>query len=67
LDSFAYPDGVHIDLPTEVVATMLENGTLPANYVGGGRGNGREGETREERRDRRRRRDRQRESGRRNR
>ena len=67
LDSFAYPDGVHLDLPTDVVATMLENGTLPTNYFGGGRRNGREGETREERRERRRRRERQRESGRRNR
>lgn len=66
LDSFAYPDGVHLDLPTDVVATMLENGALPANYVGGGM-NGREGETREERRERRRRRERQREGGRRNR
>lgn len=66
LDSFAYPDGVHLDLPTDVVATMLENGALPANYVVGGR-NGREGETREERRERRRRRERQRENGRRNR
>jgi hypothetical protein len=67
LDSFAYPDGVHLDLPTDVVATMLESGTLPANYVGGGRNNGREGESREQRRERRRRRERQRESGRRNR
>ena len=66
LDSFTYPDGVHIDLPTDLVATMLENGTLPANYVGGGRRNGREGESRDERRERRRR-ERQRESGRRNR
>ena len=65
LDSFAYADGVHIDLPTDVVATMLENGALPANYVGGGRRNGREAESREERRERRR--ERQRESGRRNR
>ena len=64
LDSFAYADGVHIDLPTDVVASMLENGALPANYVGGGRRNGREGESREERRERRRR---ERESGRRNR
>ena len=30
-------DGVHIDLPTDVVTTMLENGALLANYVGGGR------------------------------
>lgn len=67
LDSFAYPDGVHLDLPTEVVATMLEDGALPASYLGGGRRSGREGETREERRERRRRRERQRESGRRNR
>ena len=66
LDSFAHADGVHLDLPTDVVATMLENGALPANYVGGGRRNGREGESREERRERRRR-ERQRESGRRNR
>jgi hypothetical protein len=64
LDSFTYPDGVHLDLPTDGVATMLENGTMPANYVGGGR---REGESREERRERRRRRERQRESGGRNR
>ena len=66
LDSFTYADGVHIDLPTDVVATMLENGALPANYVGGGRRNGTEGESREERRERRRR-ERQRETGRRNR
>lgn len=66
LDSFTYPDGVHIDLPTDVVATMLENGTFPANYVGGGRRNGREGENREDRRDRRRR-ERQRDNNRRNR
>lgn len=65
LDSFTYADGVHIDLPTDVVAAMLENGTLPANYTGGGRRNGREGESRDERRERRR--ERQRESGRRNR
>jgi len=37
LDSFTYVDGVHTDLPTDVVATMLENGALPANYVGGGK------------------------------
>ena len=66
LDSFAYPDGVHLDLPTDAVVAMLENGALPADYIGGGRGNGPEGETREERRERRRR-ERQRESGRRNR
>jgi len=66
LDSITYADGVHIDLPTDVVATMLENGALPANYVGGGRRNGREGENREQRRERRRR-ERQRESARRNR
>ena len=67
LDSFTYADGVHIDLPTDVVATMLENGALPANYVGGGRRNEMEAESREERRERRRRRERQRESARRNR
>ena len=66
LNSFTYADGVHIDLPTDVVATMLENGALPANYTGGGRRNGREGDSREERRERRRR-ERQRESSRRNR
>lgn len=66
LDSFAHADGVHIDLPTDVVAAILENGALPANYVGGGRRNGREGESREQRRERRRR-ERQRESSRRNR
>ena len=66
LDSFVHADGVHLDLPTDVVAAMLENGALPANFVGGGRMNGREGESREQRRERRRR-ERQRESGRRNR
>ena len=65
LDSFAHADGVHIDLPTDVVVAILENGALPANYVGGGRRNGREGESREQRRERRR--ERQRENGRRNR
>ena len=63
LDSFTYADGVQLDLPTDVVATMLESGTLPTNYVGGGRG---EGGSREQRRERRRR-ERQREGERRNR
>jgi hypothetical protein len=45
---------------------MLENGALPASYVGSGRRDGMDGESREGRRERRRR-ERQRESDRRNR
>lgn len=36
LDAFAYPDGVHIDLPAEVITAALEGGTLPPSAIGSG-------------------------------
>jgi SPRY domain len=34
LDAFTYADGVHIDLPAEVIAAALEGNTVPASAVG---------------------------------
>jgi hypothetical protein len=34
LDAYTYSDGVHIDLPAEVIAAALEGGTLPTNAIG---------------------------------
>jgi hypothetical protein len=34
LDAFTYADGVHIDLPAEVIAAALEGNTVPASSVG---------------------------------
>ncbi|OBZ78534.1 Protein ssh4 [Grifola frondosa] len=31
LDAFAYSEGVHIDLPAEIIAAALERGTLPSS------------------------------------
>ncbi|KAG6336944.1 hypothetical protein ID866_2138 [Astraeus odoratus] len=36
LDAFAYSDGVHIDLPADVIAAALEGGSLPASAIGQG-------------------------------
>ncbi|KAJ7070977.1 SPRY-domain-containing protein [Mycena amicta] len=36
LDAFTYQDGVHIDLPAEVIAAALEGNTIPASAVGQG-------------------------------
>lgn len=33
LDAFAYVDGVQLDLPAEVIAAALENGTLPSTMI----------------------------------
>lgn len=33
LDAFAYSDGVQLDLPAEVIAAALENGTLPNTMI----------------------------------
>ena len=52
--SFMYADSVYINLPTDIVATMLENDALLANYTGGEKRSGRERESREQRRERRR-------------
>lgn len=34
LDAFTYADGVHIDLPAEVIAAALEGNTVPPSSVG---------------------------------
>ncbi|KAF8203601.1 endosome protein [Pholiota molesta] len=34
LDAFTYADGVHIDLPAEVIAAALEGNTVPSTSVG---------------------------------
>lgn len=34
LDAYTYADGVHIDLPAEVIAAALEGGSIPPNSVG---------------------------------
>jgi len=34
LDAYTYSEGVHIDLPAEVIAAALEGGTLPSNAIG---------------------------------
>ncbi|KAI6132783.1 SPRY-domain-containing protein [Pisolithus croceorrhizus] len=36
LDAYAYPEGVHIDLPADVIAAALEGGALPAGTIGHG-------------------------------
>jgi len=34
LDAYTYSEGVHIDLPAEVIAAALEGGTLPSSVIG---------------------------------
>ncbi|KAJ7293636.1 hypothetical protein C8J57DRAFT_1269553 [Mycena rebaudengoi] len=34
LDAFTYSDGVHIDLPAEVIAAALEGNAMPASSIG---------------------------------
>jgi hypothetical protein len=34
LDALTYADGVHIDLPAEVIAAALEGGSIPPNMIG---------------------------------
>jgi hypothetical protein len=34
LDAYTYSDGVHIDLPAEVISAALEGGTLPDSAIG---------------------------------
>ncbi|TDL28574.1 SPRY-domain-containing protein [Rickenella mellea] len=34
LDAFRYSEGVHVDLPAEVIAAALEGGSIPASAVG---------------------------------
>ncbi|KAJ7706115.1 concanavalin A-like lectin/glucanase domain-containing protein [Mycena rosella] len=36
LDAFTYQDGVHIDLPAEVIAAALEGNSMPASSMGHG-------------------------------
>ena len=36
LDAYAYSEGVHIDLPADVIAAALEGGSLPASAIGQG-------------------------------
>lgn len=49
IDAYAYPDGVHIDLPAELIAAALEGNNIPSSVVGQG------GSSRSERRRSRRR------------
>jgi len=48
LDAYTYRDGVHLDLPAEVIAAALERGTIPPTAIAANR-------SRSERRSRRRR------------
>ncbi|ESK87891.1 endosome protein [Moniliophthora roreri MCA 2997] len=34
LDALTYADGVHLDLPAEVIAAALEGGSIPPNMIG---------------------------------
>ncbi|TFK77045.1 SPRY-domain-containing protein [Pluteus cervinus] len=34
LDAFAYSEGVHIDLPADVIAAALEGGSIPTSAIG---------------------------------
>jgi hypothetical protein len=34
LDAYTYADGVHIDLPADVIAAALEGGSVPPEAVG---------------------------------
>ncbi|KAI0043214.1 SPRY-domain-containing protein [Auriscalpium vulgare] len=36
LDAYAHPDGVHLDLPAELISAALERGTIPSVPVGRG-------------------------------
>ncbi|KAJ7783851.1 concanavalin A-like lectin/glucanase domain-containing protein [Mycena maculata] len=36
LDAFTYQDGVHIDLPAEVIAAALEGNAMPTSAIGNG-------------------------------
>ncbi|KDQ30747.1 hypothetical protein PLEOSDRAFT_1070264 [Pleurotus ostreatus PC15] len=47
LDAYTYSEGVHIDLPAEVIAAALEGNSLPASIIG-------QGTSRSDRRSRRR-------------
>lgn len=51
LDAYAYAEGVHIDLPADVIAAALEGGSLPASAIG--QGSGSRSERRRMRRERR--------------
>lgn len=51
LDAFTYAEGVHIDLPADVIAAALEGGSIPPSAIG--QGNSERLERRRSRRDRR--------------
>lgn len=51
LDAFTYAEGVHIDLPADVIAAALEGGSIPPSAIG--QGNSERSERRRSRRDRR--------------
>ncbi|KAG2154905.1 SPRY-domain-containing protein [Suillus clintonianus] len=51
LDAFTYAEGVHIDLPADVIAAALEGGSIPASAIGQGHSD--RSERRRSRRDRR--------------
>ncbi|KAF9229343.1 SPRY-domain-containing protein [Gyrodon lividus] len=51
LDAYAYAEGVHIDLPADVIAAALEGGSLPVSAIG--QGSSSRSERRQTRRERR--------------
>lgn len=51
LDAFTYAEGVHIDLPADVIAAALEGGSIPPSAIG--QGSSERSERRRSRRDRR--------------
>ena len=51
LDAYAYAEGVHIDLPADVIAAALEGSSFPASAIG--QGSGSRSERRRARRERR--------------
>ena len=50
LDAYRYQDGVHVDLPAEVIAAALEGGTIPSNAIGQSHNNRSERRSRRDRR-----------------
>lgn len=50
LDAYRYQDGVHVDLPAEVIAAALEGGTIPQTSIGQSQNSRSERRSRRERR-----------------
>ncbi|THH16740.1 hypothetical protein EW146_g3940 [Bondarzewia mesenterica] len=50
LDAYTYSEGVHIDLPAEVISAALERGTIPSNVMAAAHGSSRSERRRSRRR-----------------